>query len=223
MKSYGGVFVGFIMGAVTAWFLTRNYYSREYEIVDQDLVDEVEEIKEDLKRVGESRPVEVEQPKIDRKGPRVNVVDNVKDLSVVVLDDGDDACDDYMEIPKEDRDDIELIDEDSYDEEYPHFDKIEYEYKVEDDVLYDPSAKAEVSMSTIGGRGMIDDFMNRKGAFMYIRDHKNDCDYLIEKCSIHDNIPEYHSIASMYDEEKSKIIEAKYEGIGGNKDGKSKN
>jgi len=223
MKGYKGLIIGVIIGALGGWLATKNYYEREYEFVDEEEVDELEEIKKENEEIS-NRVDTIKKNKekiMDRKGPRVNVVNDIKDLAPIVLKDGDDACDDYMEIPQENRTDIELIDEDSYDEEYPHFDKIELQYQMEEDVLLDSNGRDELPMSTVGGRGWIDEFRDKKEVFMYVRDHKTHSDYLVEKCSIHDNIPEYQSIASMYNEEKEKIIEVKYE-RGGNNNGEKK-
>lgn len=202
--------LGVAIGALVGWFCTKRYYENEYEVLEQDEIEELEELKEEGARLL-NRQDTIRQNKekiMERKGPRVNVVENVRDLATPVEIQVDDEYIPDEEIQEEKRTDIALISEEDYDEEYDHHDKIELQYHVEENVLYDSNGEHELPLSTIGNE-YINIIRDQKGPFLYVRDHKLEIDYLVERCSIHDNIPEYHSLAASYNEEKEKILKNK--------------
>ena len=200
-----GLLLGLVIGAVTGWFITKKYYEAEYEVIDEGCEYDLDESAEEEVRVIKNKIKKFEDRQVDknieRKGPRVNVVENVKDLAPIEEEDFEGEL-------VEKRTDIILITEDDYDEEYQHFDKIELQYQMEEDCLYDSNGKDELPLSTVT-TDFIAQFRENKDVFMYVRDHKLEIDYLVEKCSIHVDIPEYHSLTSAYNEEKDNILKEK--------------
>jgi hypothetical protein len=191
--------IGLTIGAIGGWFFTRNYYENEIEEIYEEINSEQEELH---------IPVEKEIKKV--RPVKVNVVENVKDLvpskpkkekrqkpQVVV---------NHPEYDNE----IELITEEGYHEEFDEHDKVELIYDEQTNCIFD-SEGAEESISDTIGKEILDWFITVSDEYCYVRNNKMQMDFMVEKKLIDENA--YDELAAAYQEEKQKILDEKNRGV----------
>lgn len=195
-----GLFLGVVIGAVGGWFATRRYYENQWEYIDCEAPEneEVETIKKELNVKFGKQNVD---SRIDRKGPRVNVVDNIKELAPT----NDNINEMY---PPLKRGDIHVITEAEYDEVYENYDKIELQYFMEENRVSDSDGE-DYDINDLIPPEAWDDFCNNESSqFIYVRNNKLEIDFIIEKDGFID-MEAYENVAVMYQEEKQKILDEK--------------
>lgn len=200
------LFIGMIIGAVGGWFATKRYYENEFEVIEQDVEDcDTEEVHIKMAK-GNDKSMqshdEIKDKLIDRKGPRVNVVDNVREL-----------------VPTNKKEEIERFDmhtitEAEYEEEGQGFEKVELQYNLNGDKLVDIDGNdhADIFDRCENPEPLFDFADDESQQFIYFRDEKLKIDYLIEKEDFVD-MSTYDNLAVAYKEEHDAILEEKNRGV----------